>query len=332
MIEVVAYSLSFSPQFVAECAGSSPWSRSFYRRVSIPKKNKPNERRIIYLPSPEIKLMQHFLVERYISKLPVHGSATAYRRGSSVVKNAKAHTGNSHFLLMDIESFFDSIQRGRVKRMLLNNGVFVNPADAEMLISLCTYDGHFVQGCVSSPSVANAYLYEFDNKMDMLARGLPNGVYTRYSDDIVLSSSERIPGQIAAEVAAALAEFGLRINHKKTHFISNRQRIHITGIRLKDNKKLGLNTLFKKELKNDVYQFWKKCSLSGADLKDKNRLYGKLAYLKMADPSYYNTIITKYRFGCRTLLDFLHCLVLENDHLMLPPDKRFTDCSSNRIE
>lgn len=305
LIDIISSTLCFSPQFVAECAGQTASRRVFYKRAIIPKKRKPNAVRIVYLPSAEIKQIQHFLVECYLSKLPVHPAAQAYVKGGNVVKNAKRHQSNKHFLLLDIESFFDSLDADLFAEIVRKNRLFDSPLDIKALIALCTYESHFVQGCVSSPTIANAYLYDFDCEMARLAKTLPNGEYTRYSDDIVFSSTEMIPWEIVKLVSESLRKYKLTLNSEKTHFISNRQLIRITGIRLGEQSKIGLDTRFKKALKSEIYQLHKKIQKGEATFSEKNRVCGKLAYLKMVEPRYYNFLITKYCFGDISLPDYL---------------------------
>jgi hypothetical protein len=65
--------------------------------------------RIISQPARELKVLQRILTEEFLSKLPIHRSATAYRAGISIRHNALAHAANGPILKFDFTNFFPSI-------------------------------------------------------------------------------------------------------------------------------------------------------------------------------------------------------------------------------
>lgn len=88
----------------------------YYRTIQIPKRR--GGFRDIYLPSPEIKAFQHFICERYLSKLPISDYAIGYRKGKSIIDNVKPHIGNKSFLMLDIKDFFESISTDHFREIL----------------------------------------------------------------------------------------------------------------------------------------------------------------------------------------------------------------------
>ena len=83
-----------------------------YKVYQIPKrgKDKREKSRIIAQPSKELKFIQKYVIENYFSILPVHPSALAYKKGTSIKKNAVAHSKSSFLLKMDFKNFFPSIK------------------------------------------------------------------------------------------------------------------------------------------------------------------------------------------------------------------------------
>src|SRR5882724_8852090 len=79
-----------------------------YKVYTIPKRN--GGVRIIAQPSRELKVLQRFLLDRYLRKYPIHPAAMAYERGRNIFENAAQHIDNSVFLKLDFEAFFPSIK------------------------------------------------------------------------------------------------------------------------------------------------------------------------------------------------------------------------------
>jgi retron-type reverse transcriptase len=87
-----------------------------YKRYPIPKKS--GGVRLISHPARELKLVQNWLVDNVLNRLPVHDSATAYRQGSSILKNAAPHAKNNFLLRIDFRDFFPSLTRADVAGVL----------------------------------------------------------------------------------------------------------------------------------------------------------------------------------------------------------------------
>lgn len=275
--------------------------KDFYKYKKIMKKGGGSRK--IYLPTPELKCAQHFLIEKFLSKCKINRFALAYSKGSSCVTNALLHAKNKHFLFVDVHNFFDSIDYDILLNIISNDLSTLMPnTEIEKILNICSRKKKFVQGCPSSPIISNIYLYSFDNAISTIVDSLPNGVYTRYSDDIVISSSESIPCEILDEVKKQLSTYKLSLNAKKTHYSSNMQNVSVTGIRIKDDGSVSLSTKFKKRLKSSIFNKLK----YGVNSKEKaNVLIGYLCYLKMVDIKYYNFINMKFSSNDTLAIDRL---------------------------
>lgn len=296
LIERIAFCTGVDIDDVKKICGKTKVNYSFYLYRAIPKNNHSGLYRLIVIPAPAVKLVQHYLVDTYFSKIHASDYAYAYVKGKSVVDNASQHCNNNHFFFSDVHDFFGSLNYDRIKEVLLSESVFSgeNGKDIDLILTACTDNKRFVQGAVSTPCLSNIYMRNFDAKMNELASKLKNGVYTRYSDDIVISAQERIPLKYKELVREELKALGLFMNQKKTFFSSNPQRISVTGVRVMDGTTF-LNSSFKKDLKNAIYHFLKQGSNCTDNEITGEQLLGKMSYLKMVDPGYYNTIQLKYR-------------------------------------
>lgn len=287
-IQEIAFYTGISESVIKDSIYESSHYVDYYKRTFVLKRN--GEFRTVFVPSPNIKKIQHYLKEKYFSKYPISGYATAYINGKSVVDNALPHRKSKSFLFVDVHNFFNSIDFELLYQKMLP----LNILDEESLrkaLFVSSYKKEFVQGCVTSPILSNIYMYDFDLEIAELVKKLKNGVYTRYSDDITISSSEKIPMEILEEVRKRLSSLKLTINKSKTHFCSNIDNVRITGIRVKRNGTISLDTEFKKSLKTRIYHCLRGDNVSNETTME---LIGLLSYLKMVDLKYYNIINAKY--------------------------------------
>ena len=85
-----------------------------YKRYTIPKRNGKGIRHIAQ-PASAVKKLQIHTINNYLKKsLPVHGKATAYKKGSGIKRNASFHCSNAYLLKMDFKDFFPSIHTNDV--------------------------------------------------------------------------------------------------------------------------------------------------------------------------------------------------------------------------
>lgn len=265
-------------------------SSKFYKHASIPKRDGGTRK--IFLPTVELKAFQHLVCELFISKLPVSKSAFGYVKSRNTKQFVSVHKGNSYFLKVDLSSFFDTIKTEYLVETLHKNKVKLSEEGIKELISVTTYKSNFVQGNVSSPMISNAIFYEIDNELTSLTQSLTNGVYSRYSDDMVFSSSKFIEKHFYLSVKKIIKKHNFCLNEKKTllRHLKN-GNIRITGLNLLDDLSISVGTKFKKELKSSIYQKLKHNENSSETI---NKLIGKLYYLKYIEPLYFNKLNLKY--------------------------------------
>lgn len=263
----------------------------FYRMTRIPKRR--GGYRIIYQPSPVIKMIQHFLKEKYFEKCNISLHATAYIKGKSIIDNVRPHIKNKHFLFIDIKDFFGSLDYINIRNCLMHQEVFLNFDEESIndVMKICTYKNKLTQGAVTSPILSNIYMFNLDQEFNRLVNQLPNGKYTRYSDDITVSSSELIDKSILIQIRSLFSMYNLHVNIEKTYFCSNMQKVQITGLRIINNNRLSLNTIKKKNIKNMIYHVLKSTESS---LESKQQVLGHLNYLASIDKKYYNKLQKKY--------------------------------------
>ena len=106
VIETVLHEFPLGLQEVERLIRTAP---SRYKVHEIEKRNSRGKRTIAQ-PTAEIKLLQRYLVERYISNLPVSDAAKAYRLNHNILDHAYPHANNQYLLKLDFKDFFPSIR------------------------------------------------------------------------------------------------------------------------------------------------------------------------------------------------------------------------------
>lgn len=266
-------------------------SNYYYRKFNIPKKN--GGERTIYQPSAELKTLQYWTLRNIFSKLPVSQSAYAYCKGKSIVDNAKKHQENKFILHTDICNFFESISRKHIQDILKKNALcfdkwdFLVSTEVDTICKICLLNNQMTIGAVSSPHISNVIFYEIDQKIENYCKN-NKYKYSRYADDIYISSKNYLPREIIGQISQYLFESHFKINYEKTRFMSMKKKRVITGIVLTSKKNLSIGLKRKQNLKKDIYNFLQKNQGNAAKIK------GYLAFLKNVEPLYYDNIIIKY--------------------------------------
>ena len=170
------------------------------------------------------RLHQHFRRDLVRDGYPCKNSCVAaYEPGRSIVANAQAHASNAHIVVMDIHHFFRSCTKEMAADVLSNvsfsqisgvRGYHPNVTEIDLLARLSCLSGALAVGSPCSPFIANRVLMKVDREIQ---HRLPCGcAYTRYSDDITVSSSEWLDRyKIVSIVDEVLSMHGFQLNRKR---------------------------------------------------------------------------------------------------------------------
>lgn len=232
--------------------------------------------------------------------------AKAYVQGSSIYKNADAHIYNDIFIKMDIKDFFQSIHHKYLAECLffeINKNTNISRKECYDIVRKCSVGKKGLPlGLVTSPSLANLYMKEFDGILygKLKHMELKNPIYTRYADDMIISfqsdsyNEEKIEN-ILQLVRALLGRVHLSLNEKKTSVTNLKKSNHvrITGVSITVDQNNYRHISVGRKLKNEL--FWKAINLYEAQ--EKNgleimRLKGLLSFAlsveKKGIDSYYS--------------------------------------------
>ena len=273
-----------------------------YRTYTIPKK-ETGKTRLIAEPPPEIKTLQRWFAERHLSRLPVHRAATAYRPGSSIVKNAAVHKANPFLLTMDFQDFFPSLKPRDLRRAIARSGrLTFTRAELRLVDHLLFWKAgglpgltglRLSSGAPSSPAVSNAVMHELDVAIAELCRKRRIR-YTRYADDLTFSGKSEpallaVFGQIGTLIRRTKMP-RLTVHADKTVFSSKSTRREVTGLTLTPDGKLSIGR-DRKALIRDQVERYRRGRLPDADGR---KLGGLIAFAQSVEPDFVRRLTRKH--------------------------------------
>jgi RNA-directed DNA polymerase len=252
-------------------------NKNNYKEFFLKKKN--GGMRVIHAPKKNVKILQrklnHVLSLEYAPK----NFVTGFCKGKSIKDNALHHVRGKVILNLDIKDFFTSINFGRVRGFFLKRYKF-SPEVATVLAQLCCCkdaqgNTYLPQGAPTSPLVSNMICSRLDNQLMNLAKNY-KCVYTRYADDITLSSlkgsfSNKIVkvdntnGGFQIELGEDLRKIietnGFVINNEKVRLRNFNKRQEVTGLVV--NEKVNVKRKFIRQVRAMLHD-WEKNELQAA--------------------------------------------------------------------
>lgn len=240
-------------------------SESSYNKLRFKKKS--GGYRYIKAPNDALKSIQRSIYDKILLKVKASRFATGFVPAKSNVKNAELHKGFKVIYILDFKNFFPNIKFNQVFNVFRQR-LGYSSAISMILTSLTTYaprslsngklvllnemEGLLPQGAPTSPYISNLVCAELDYELYKFARK-SKFEYSRYADDITLSSSLRstVPKQFRSEIREKIKSFGFHINYKK-EFIS-RKKHRITGI-IAHEDQLAVPRRWKKNLRAALWE------------------------------------------------------------------------------
>jgi len=223
--------------------------------------------RSIAAPEGRIQHVQRWTLDSIYSQLETHDSSFAYTIGRSAPLAAARHLGAKWLIKLDLKDFFHQIDERQIYRLLRKyryerlvafelarlatrlpssyQGWL--PSKYEHSSQTPRYGfapywaedsklgrlGYLPQGAPSSGAIANAIALGLDRSISQLAARHEMS-YTRYADDITLSSTNtfvrRLAGRLIASVGRSAADAGFELNLKKTKILGPGTRLDVLGV------------------------------------------------------------------------------------------------------
>jgi len=201
------------------------------------------KKRPISMPDPHLMFIQRWI----LGKLPHHflsDSVYAYVPGRSAIQCASRHVGMKWGIKVDIASFFHQVREQDVVHLFRSWGfsksaaigyakILTEPISTIPNVAESKPGGRLPQGAPTSGAIANLVCTELDARMERYAE-LNALVYTRYSDDILLSSKNPMftresAAEVLREISSIMKQFGLGLNTSKTRIYGPSAGKHYLG-------------------------------------------------------------------------------------------------------
>ncbi|TWD92206.1 RNA-directed DNA polymerase [Neobacillus bataviensis] len=255
---------------------------NYYKEIQISKRN--GETRTLAIPDDNLKSVQKWILKSILEKMPISNSAKGFKKGLSIVENAKPHTNKDCVLSLDLKDFFPSITQGSVYFIFKEIGY--TEEVSRLLTRLCTYQGQLPQGAPTSPYIANLVCRKLDIKLQEFACN-QNIAYTRYADDLTFSANKELSEYIPRIKEIVIIQ-GFKVNDSKTRCRYRHQRQLVTGL-VVNNEKVSIPRELKRKLRQEIH-YCKKFGVHGhlywgikyySNYKD--YLLGMALYVKMVD-------------------------------------------------
>lgn len=254
------------------------------------RKKKNGKYRIIYAPNEELKQKQKNISSLISERIKFPSFVTGFINGKSIRDNALCHLSKDWVINLDIDNFFPTIDKENVKAFLINNKLYSGEED--YYSELLTYENKLVQGSPASPVIANAIALEqidpyvieiLDNEL-----GKNNYTYTRYVDDITISSSSKDKDrpffkELINKIINNLENNSpFKISKRKIALRGKGQRQFVTGIVV--NEKMSI----RKEERNRLRAVMHK--IKKGELELTPQIFGQINYVRDVNSSLYQKL------------------------------------------
>ncbi len=193
-------------------------------------------------------------------------------KGCSNITNAKLHEKSKIIIQLDVKNFFPSISYEHIYNLWR---YFFNFSDnvSKLLTNIITLNNYFIQGSPLSSDIANLIFWDKEYKLVNDLTNL-NLVYSRYVDDINISSEEKISNNLKTtvikKVNGMLKSKGLKLKNRKTKVLNENNQMLVTGLVVNKTAKVSQKYIDStyKEIKNNP---------------NTNSIKGKINYIKQTD-------------------------------------------------
>ena len=263
-------------------------------------KKRSGGKRLITAPDEELKEKQKQILKELYEIYPSTNFNYAFGGlpKKNIKKLAEKHIGKEVIIKLDIENFFDNIDKeiliGKLrhdfkKRKLENPDILLDKIE-----KYCFYKNKIPQGAITSPFFSNVYLKAFDRGISVVMK---RGYYTysRYFDDLTfsLNNKEMIIDAIESEgniakpllirqiiriVETFLEKLKLKLNYDKTKVMGKNKRQSVCNVTV--NKKININRKYYKWLRAIKHHF----DNDNTTTITKEQYLGHLAFVQSINP------------------------------------------------
>lgn len=298
-----------------------PNMQEYYDTFYIPKHSGGLRR--IDAPKSELMNLLRDIKNVFEKDLKVlyHDAAYAYVPERSTLDALTVHQKNESkwFLKLDVKDFFPSCTHKFIMQQLEQIFPFKLLFAAENtkallsdIIKLCLLNNKLPQGTPMSPMLTNLIMIPLDYTIKNTFKNFDNNyfVYTRYADDILISSKynfnfKNVEKEINKIFKSNNAPF--KIKKEKTRYGSASGRNWNLGLMLNKDNNITIGYQKKQRLKATIFTFMQDFTNNNLwSIIDTQVMIGNISYYSKIEPEYITYLLDKYstKFG----IDFKTCV------------------------
>ena len=241
-------------EFLVQHCGSEMYKEN-------PQIKKDGSIRVCYSVKEPLKICQNKIAQVFFKqKIKFPPYITGSVKGCDFYTNAQIHVGAKFQINDDISSFFPSTSENLVFNVWKYLFKFSDEV-ANCLTKLTTLNGVLPQGASTSSYIANCVFFAQEPNM-VKEFNEKNLIYSRYVDDIVVSSKAHVDGQsiefIKKHVWNLINSFGYQVKVSKSSITTGakQSKMQVTGV-TNGFDKLKLSREKRKQIEIEVYKFTK---------------------------------------------------------------------------
>lgn len=263
-------------------------SHDYFRLHEIEEKPDGSLRKKYNL-LPELKSLHRKIVYNILKKCEFPFYIKGSIKGGDYIVNASLHSHRRLLIKLDVSNFFDSISNDQVYRIWKD--FFNFDADvASMLTNICCFEGHLVQGAPVSSYLANILFWKSEPSIVQQLE-YQNILYTRYVDDISLSSSHKLTKEEISRyikcVKKMMREHGVKSKRRKTKILSASKNMSLHNLNV-NSQNPSLPKQKRDKIRADLHKLQEKTACDFSDLKIIRSLHGKINSTKRTNPAFYS--------------------------------------------
>lgn len=214
-------------------------------------KKKDGSTRTIHAPVPGLKKAQNKLKVFFEELYNPPKCSYGFIKDKDALKNAQQHLRKRFILNFDLKNFFPSINAGRILGLFQAKPFEFNKEVASVLTGIACYQNLLPQGSPISPILSNLIAFTMDRQFVQLAKS-DRLTYTRYADDITLSSAassfpegyfEKLGKEYVCgpKILNIVRSNGFEVNPKKTRVFPKNKPHYVTGVKVNTKPNIPWN-------------------------------------------------------------------------------------------
>lgn len=252
----------------------------------------------------KLRLLHRFLNEAIFNRVEIIDDVVfSYRKKVNVFDCVYPHRLNPFIFKTDIKNFFPSFTRKFIQNKLENifNEFIISDINEYLpnIVDIVSYNDFLPVGFSTSPSLSNILFSDADKKLKEFSAS-NEYLYTRYSDDLIISSEKEIhKNEIFSTVQQIINSEceTFVLNFDKTKLLKKGGARKIMGVSILPDGHISVDKVIKNNIETKLHYVSKLNNINSQDpelMEVKRYLSGMINYISTIDESYIHKLKRKY--------------------------------------